>query len=108
MEGVNDASLPCGDVFDDGAVFEVELDGDGAEGLQPSELAGGFNSLEGGGVAALKSGDVGWNREGGIVKGGPEETREDFGVDGWGGKGFSEVFFLLDKAISAGGVEDVF
>ena len=109
VEGVDGAGLPGGDGFDHGAVFQLQLHSDCAKGLQPGELPGRLDGFEGGGVAGLEGGDGGGDGEAGVVEGGPEEAGEDLGADGGGAAGAAGGrFVLLDEAVRAGGVEDVF
>lgn len=74
LEGVDDAGLPCLDLFHHLAVFEVEFDGDLAQGGQPGEFAGLFERLEAGGVAGLEGAYFGGEGEGFGMQGGPEEA----------------------------------
>lgn len=59
LEGVDDGGLPGLDVFGDGPVGQMQLDGCVAEGGEPGEFAGGLRFLEAGCVACLERFDGG-------------------------------------------------
>lgn len=107
VESVHDRRLPGVHVFHHGAVGEAELYGYGAEGLKPGELAGGLDGFEGAGVAVLLESDGGGNKEGVGGEGRPEEAGEDARVQ-VGEVGAGELVVLLDEAVGAAGVENVF
>lgn len=96
-EGGDDGGLPGVDVVeDDAAVGEVKGEGGGAEGGEPGELAGGFEGREAGFVGGEEGGDGEGNVMCGVRELRPEETGEDFCVEGGVEVGFGDVGLGFD------------
>ena len=74
LKCVDDAGLPGVNFFMDGAVVEVEFDGDLAEHGEPCEFSRLFKRFEPGGVARLQGLDLRRDRESSHMEGRPEET----------------------------------